>query len=208
MDKTLLLKTLNKALPGVVLDSQAFGRTEIPSLWIELNSIHTIAQFLKTTEPHFLDWLENLSVVQVDQALVVNYFLRSTRSKDQLVLRGSVVPESPLKKVVLCSTRAIWPMAEPWEQEAEELFGIAFRSDFTQKEIGVRRQILPEGWVGFPMRKEYVFPQEVYGIPHRRAKLKPEPNPQDPNESDFSSSGDPHARSTSLSAHTKKDMGS
>jgi NADH:ubiquinone oxidoreductase subunit C len=33
---------------------------------------------------------------------------------------------------------------------------------------------LPEDWVGLPLRKDYVFPENYRGVEHRRAPLRKE----------------------------------
>lgn len=170
MDKNTLIEQLNKAVPRSILDVRRFGRSEILSIWVETESIDLLASTLKSHLDLQLDWLENLSVIELEGALVITYFLRSFSKDTQLIIRSSVVPPSPQEYVIVPSIRKIWSMGQPMEDEAEEMFGIRF-----QEKLGLRssqeqpkQKLMPEGWQGFPLRKSYSFPQEFYGISHFR----------------------------------------
>ncbi|MEO5969548.1 MAG: NADH-quinone oxidoreductase subunit C [Bdellovibrionia bacterium] len=172
MDKNPLIAKLNKSVPGAVLESRRFGRSGVTSIWLEAETIAKVAKVLKSDADLKLDWLENLSVVEFENVLVATYFLASSVTKQSLILRISAVPDSLMSRVYLPSTRAIWPMAEPMEKEAEELFGVSFHLGPILRESELKSNLLPENWVGFPLRKGYVFPKEVYGLPHSRAEKK------------------------------------
>jgi len=110
-----------------------------------------------------MDWLENLSVMEIDRALVLTYFIRSSTTGDQLILRGSVMPPSADAYAEAQSVVASWPMAERMENEVSELFGIRFEGNHRKT-----KSMLPADWIGFPLRKSYVFPAEYNGILHAR----------------------------------------
>ncbi len=164
MDKNLIVSKINSEVQGSVLEVRRFGRSEIFSIWIEAQSVHKVASVLRADPEISLDWLENLSVVEFAECLVVSYFLQSTtRPHSQIVLRASVVPLSIDAEVEVPSIQAIWPMGAPMEQEANELFGVRFKSlplerqfqsDFNL-EGSLSRRLLPEVR-GFPLRKKFV----------------------------------------------------
>jgi len=177
MELGALLSKLKETAPGAVLQKQPFGRSggqPVMSVWIETRAILDVAKVLSSGElmggagSWALDWLENFSVMQLDEALVASWFLRSTKNTEEtLILRGSVVPSALNELVELPSVSGVWPMADPFEREAAELFGIRF----TTANHGIRHwstRLLPEGWRGFPLRKGYIFPTEVFGILHSR----------------------------------------
>jgi NADH:ubiquinone oxidoreductase subunit C len=167
VDKNPLISKLNKLVPGAVLETRRFGRSGMISIWIETQTLQQIARTLKSDPELHLDWLENLSVVEFEGILVASYFVRSTITPHHYVLRASAVPSSPEAEVLFPSVREIWPMAIPMEEEAQEMFGIRFQVDESQQdEVQARR--LPENWSGYPLRKSYVFPKEVFGITHSR----------------------------------------
>lgn len=168
MEINELLSKLNKAVPGSVLEKRRFGRSGDFSLWIEGESVLKVAQELKNDPSLELDWLENMSAIQMEDALVITYFVASTKNPNFLIIRASVVPENVLAEVKLPSVSGAWAMAEPFEEEIRELFGVRFLSKAGGADAGSGFKRLPGEWRGFPLRKDYTFPTEVYGIRHVR----------------------------------------
>ncbi len=74
MDKKTLLSKLNEVVPGAVLRKQRMGRSEMVCLWIETKSIQRVAEIIKQDNEISLDWLENLSAMQIGEALVFTGF--------------------------------------------------------------------------------------------------------------------------------------
>jgi NADH:ubiquinone oxidoreductase subunit C len=66
-------------------------------------------------------------------------------------------------------------MAKLPELEASDLFGIRFVGNPVPGSSS-GRFILPRGWVGYPLRKSYVFPTEFLNIPHTRPTGHTEPD--------------------------------
>ncbi len=59
--------------------------------------------------------------------------------------------------------------AQILEDEITEFFGLNFLST-QKKEIPISGRFLPEGWPGFPLRKEYRPPDEFNGVEHLRLR--------------------------------------
>lgn len=149
MDTNEILSKINEVAGGMVLEKARFGRSGLLSVWLEARAIVPVAKALKADPRLGLDWLENLSVAQVGQALIVSYLVRSTTTDAIVMLRCSLelTPGNEKSWIDLPSVRSIWPMSEPFEAEVSELFGIRF---------GTRHSnLLPDGWQGFPLRKSY-----------------------------------------------------
>ena len=60
----------------------------------------------------------------------------------------------------------LWPTAEWLERECYDLLGVVFRGH-----RDLRRLLLPDDWVGYPLRKDYEEQPTYHGIPTIR------PNP-------------------------------
>jgi NADH-quinone oxidoreductase subunit C len=96
-----------------------------------------------------VDWLSRLEVV---------YDLSSLRHPNKVHLRVPVKRESP----VLPTVTDIWHGANWHERECFDLFGVRFEGH-----PDLRRILLSEDWVGYPLRKDYsderVVPYTDYG---------------------------------------------
>ena len=57
------------------------------------------------------------------------------------------------------SATAIYRAAQYHERECMEMFGITFVGHPDPRNI-----LLPDDWVGYPLRKDYEFPREYHGI--------------------------------------------
>ncbi|MBI2711503.1 MAG: NADH-quinone oxidoreductase subunit C [Bdellovibrio sp.] len=155
MDKNQIVLKLNSICSGTVLEAGEFGRSGVVSVWIESKTVLQIAECLKNDLEFQLDWLENLSVVELEEVVVVTYFLRSTTTPETLVLRISALPGSKSEKIVFPSVSSIWPMAIPFENEAEQLFGVTFIGK-ESCELN-NKFLLPDLSHGFPLRKSFDF---------------------------------------------------
>jgi NADH:ubiquinone oxidoreductase subunit C len=163
---------LNKGVPDSVLESRRFGRSGTTSIWLEAESIAKVAKLVKFDDELKMDWLENFSLVEFEEVLVATYFVVSSITRKNVILRISVAPRSPLERVSFPSVRSVWPMIEPMEREASDLFGVNFKEESGNEDLKVKSSILPENWIGYPLRKGYHFPKEVYGLMHARADKK------------------------------------
>ncbi len=175
MDTGEILSKLKTAVPGSVLEKRRFGRSAHLSIWVEGKSLAKVAAYLKAEPAFELDWLENLSAIQLAGAIVLTYFVRSSTKDVSLILRASVMPSSDSKEVDLPSVAGVWKMVEPQETEIQELFGVRFKNAQGEA-VYVPPLRLPKGWTGFPLRKSYVFPTEFVGIAHTTRSRGPAGN--------------------------------
>ena len=174
MEKNPLIQKINKLLCDDLIEISRFGKSEILLVWIPASAIQKVAKTLREDADLQLDWLENLSVVDLDEVFVLSYFVRSTSTPYHLVLRVSQIPEASRKSepnqiLYIPSSKETWPMSEPMENEIEEMFGIHFEKEMKNKPVQVlRNRLLPSGWKGFPLRKDFQFPDQVLGVQHHR----------------------------------------
>ncbi len=105
-----------------------------------------------------VDWLSRLEVV---------YDLSSLRHPNKVHLRVPLKREGP----VLRSVTDIWQGANWHERECFDLFGIRFEGH-----PDLRRILLSEDWVGYPLRKDYrderVVPYTDYGTEDKLPKAE------------------------------------
>ena len=90
-----------------------------------------------------------------DPNLWLNIELLSVRHRHRLSIKAFVPKERP----VVASATAVYRAAQWHERECAEMYGITFAGH-----PDPRHMLLPDDWVGFPMRKDYVFPKEYHGI--------------------------------------------
>jgi NADH-quinone oxidoreductase subunit C len=85
----------------------------------------------------------------------VVYHLYSYTHDHMFALKVHLPRENP----TVATVEAIWPVANWHEREAYDMFGIAFvgHSD-------LRRILLPDDWVGFPLRKDWTDPDFYNGM--------------------------------------------
>ena len=131
----------------------------------------------------FFDWLS--AVDELDEGFTVVAHLWSTRRKHGLLLRARVTRENPVVESVI----DLFPGAAWHERETHEMFGISF-----SRHPDLRPLLLPPGFEGNPLRKEFVLasrvakawpgakePGESEAGTAKRAPMRP-PGVPDPNE--------------------------
>ncbi len=73
--------------------------------------------------------------------------------------RLSIKAHLPKEKPSIPSATAVYRAAQWHERECAEMYGISFEGHPDPRNI-----LLPDDWVGYPMRKDYEFPKEYHGI--------------------------------------------
>jgi NADH-quinone oxidoreductase subunit C len=106
------------------------------------------------------DWMTRLEVV---------YDLSSLQHPSKVHLRVPVNRDNPVIRTVT----DIWRGANWHERECYDLFGVRFDGHPDH-----RRILLPEDWVGYPLRKDYaderLVPYTEYGMEEKLAKAEGE----------------------------------
>ncbi len=130
-----------------------------PRVHVNSNDWREIAQFLKENPALQFDWLASLSAIDyaADQQFCIVYDLWSFEHQHTFAVKV-YAPRSDDTHYPTVSD--LWPAANWQEREAFDLFGILFDGH-----PDLRRILLADDWVGFPLRKDYVFPREYHGIP-------------------------------------------
>jgi len=135
-----------------------------PSIMVSPAAIVPVCQFLKDEPDLAFDALSNESGVdyKAKNVIEVVYHLYSYGQRHSIVLKVDAPRDNP----VVPTVEHVWKAANWLEREIYDLLGVTFEGH-----TDLRRLLLPEDWVGHPLRKDYVEPEEYHGISTRRESL-------------------------------------
>jgi NADH:ubiquinone oxidoreductase subunit C len=152
-----LKKLIERLVPDSLLQCVNFGRTNEGCAWIEISSLENLARALRFDSGLEFDWLENLSAMQMDEVIVLTYFLSSRSGGLTCRLRSSVGIEDADKPVPFPSVATVWPSAEVFEREIAEMFGVSFLGapERGNESPWSEKGTLPPGFQGYPLRKTF-----------------------------------------------------
>ena len=154
---------LSKELGVSVTRQEAVGD---PSLCVPATHWKQACLLCRDLEALDFRFLRSLCGVDRPEAgcleLVVH--LWSYRHRHALVLRT----QAPRDAADLASLSAVWPAANWHEREAAEMLGFHFLGHPDPRHL-----ILPEGWEGHPLCKDYRQGQTALGIPTARPGYEP-----------------------------------
>ena len=130
-----------------------------PRIEIDAADWPPIAEFLKNDPDLQFDWLANLTGLDyvADNQFCVAYDLWSFDKNHRFAVK---VFTPRTDDAHFPTVTQLWPAANWHEREALDFFGIHF-----DNHPDPRRILLADDWVGYPLRKDYVFPREYHGIP-------------------------------------------
>ena len=162
MEAKGIYERLERQFPGKVGDFR--GDILDPCLNVEPSSIVEVCRFLRDDPGLKFEVLSDLTGLDLpkEDKLQVVYHLYSYSQRHQIVLKVDLPRENPN----VATMEEVWKAANWMEREVFDLFGVMFdgHSD-------LRRIMLPEDWVGHPLRKDYVEQEEYDGISTQRAAL-------------------------------------
>ena len=153
---------LEKQFAGKVRDLKA----DIPEpyLFVEPQAILDVCRFLRDDPSTKFEVLSDLTALDwpKEEKIQVVYHLYSYSQKNQIVLKVDLPRANPK----IATTEGIWKVANWFEREVYDLFGVIFEGH-----TDLRRIMLPDDWVGYPLRKDYVEQEEYDGMSTQRAPL-------------------------------------
>lgn len=130
-----------------------FLSKEMPTLYIKKEKWFEIAKLLRDDPELSFDYLLDLHGIDFETHMEVYYAIQSM--KHQNLAAFHVKTERDGGKIP--SVTPIWPGADWQEREVYDLFGITFEGH-----PNMTRILLPDHWVGHPLRKDYEpFDEEV-----------------------------------------------
>ena len=126
----------------------------IPTLWVDKSQVVDVLRHLKHEEDFEL--LFDLSAIdertrqfrdgQPDSDFTVFYHLMSLRHDQDIRIKAAL----PERAASLPSVTSVYPVADWYEREAYDMFGIDFAGH-----PNLRRILTPPNWEGHPLRKEH-----------------------------------------------------
>jgi len=126
---------------------------DVPTLVVKKERWLEVAPFLKEDEQLGFDYLSDLHGVDYEDRMEVYYHFYSYKNRQSVAIKVKTDREQP----TVPSVMDIWHGADWNEREAFDLLGIHFPGH-----RDMRRILLPDDWVGFPLRKDYVqYDEEV-----------------------------------------------
>lgn len=153
MNNTEIIKKIKSSFKNITIDENHSERIiSTPKEWEELS------KFLRNDYDLFFDSM--MCITGIDEGIDSNnlgivYNLHSMKYNHKIEVYVPIDKKNPK----IFSVEKIWRMAEWFEREAYDMYGIIFdgHSD-------LRRILLPDDWDGFPLRKDYQFPKTWHGI--------------------------------------------
>ena len=120
-----------------------------------------LCRFLKAEVGIELDLLEDLTAVDWPKRNVIEvvYHLISTKHRHVFKLKVEADRAAP----VVATVEGVWKTANWFEREVYDLFGVDFPGH-----PDLRRIMLPDDWVGHPLRKDYQEAGGWHGISNVR----------------------------------------
>jgi len=162
MDAKEIYARLERQFHGKVRDFK--GEVKEPYLTVDAPSIVEVCRFLRDDANLQFAVLSDLTALDwpKEEKLQVVYHLFSYSENHQVVLKVDLPRDNPK----VATVEGVWKVANWLEREVYDLFGVIFEGH-----SDLRRIMLPEDWVGYPLRKDYVEQEEYDGISTQRAPL-------------------------------------
>ncbi|NCN26954.1 NADH-quinone oxidoreductase subunit C [bacterium] len=136
-----------------------------PFIVLKTEKLHEVVNYLRDDSefryiyPSVIAATDFLAVEEGEEKkpgrIEVVYVLFSLKNKHQLTLKVCLDRKEPEVQSVADLYRA----ANWYERECFDMVGVHFKGHPDHKRI-----LLPEDWVGYPLRKDYEFPQEYNGM--------------------------------------------
>lgn len=138
--------------------SQLKGDVWLP---VKAERLVELCRFLKEEPGLDFDFCEDLTAVDWPKRNVIEVVIHllSYKHKHSLKLKVDADRANP----VVPSLQPVWKTADWFEREVYDLFGVTFTGH-----PDLRRILLPDDWVGHPLRKDYQEAGGWHGISNER----------------------------------------
>nr|WP_026672814.1 NADH-quinone oxidoreductase subunit C [Alkalihalobacterium bogoriense] len=142
------VKVIEDNLGEGMLEASYINRLakDVPTLVAKKESYYKVAQFLKHNEQLSFDYLSELHGSDFETHMEIYNHFYSFKTKENVALKVKIDRDNP----TIESLASIWEGADWPEREAYDLLGITFTGH-----PNLTRIMLPDDWVGHPLRKDY-----------------------------------------------------
>ena len=147
----IVMTSLAKSFSGFLDGEQNSG-------WIQIKAENWfgIAKWLKENDDLYFDSLQCNTGIDLGEGMLESrYNLHSMKHLHAIEIRIKVSIEKP----DIPSVESLWRVADWFERETYDMFGINFTGH-----RDLRRILLPEDWEGWPLRKDYEEQETYHGI--------------------------------------------
>jgi len=162
---------LRERFPGLALRRQTGPALRDATLVVPAEAIVEVCAFLRD-DPEFdfamLSWIGGVDYLPREPRFEVVYGLLSLSRNTRLHLKVLLPGEHPSVPTVT----GVWPTADWHERETFDFYGITFTGH-----PGLTRILLPEDWIGWPLRKDSPLGYEEVAFTHNTPnRVKPSPD--------------------------------
>jgi NADH-quinone oxidoreductase subunit C len=165
-----VLERLLERFSGLALRRQTGPAMRDLTIVVPADRLVEVATFLRDDpelEFAMLSWIAGVDWLPRDPRFEVAYGLLSLTRNQRVTLKVEVAEENPR----VPSVTSVWPTADWHERETYDFYGIEFTGH-----PDLRRILLPEDWLGWPLRKDSPLGYEEVAFTHNTPGRKI-PNP-------------------------------
>ncbi len=150
-----ILKRLQDQFGEAILGTD--DSSEDLTVKVAAGSLLEVSRFCRDDSELSFDLLSLVSGVDWTDRMESVMHLDSTAHKHHLVIKVDCDRESPRCPSVV----EVWNAADWHERETYDMFGIIYEGH-----PNLVRILCAEDWEGYPLRKDYLMPDEYHGIPN------------------------------------------
>jgi NADH-quinone oxidoreductase subunit C len=162
MNASEIYEQVAQQFPGKVAGFN--GEAMDPYFQVDPAAIVEVCRYLRDDGDLNFKILSDLTGLDLpkENKIQVVYHLYSYTPQNQIVLKVDLSREEPR----IATVEQVWKVANWLEREVFDLFGVFFEGH-----SDLRRIMLPEDWIGHPLRKDFVEQEEYDGISTQREAL-------------------------------------
>jgi len=161
---------LASAFPAVRFERQTGEAVREHILYVPADALVAVATFLRDDpgmDFGMLSWIAGVDYLPRNPRFEIVYHLLSITHTMRLTLKVRVPEEQPR----VPSLVSVWPTADWHERETFDFYGIEFTGH-----PNLTRILLPDDWVGWPLRKDSPLGYEEVAFTHNSPRrVKPTP---------------------------------